>query len=78
MSTRTWWRTRTAYDTMSTCLRHATHMACMLKLGKTHIWVGMYLFESNWVSLGSNQVGFGPSQCWGCPVTYKHPWAPLN
>jgi hypothetical protein len=71
MSTSTWWRTRTAYDTMSTRLRRATHMACMLKLGRTHIWVGMYPFESNQVGLGPNQACFGLGLCWGRPTTYK-------
>jgi hypothetical protein len=71
MSTSTWWRTRTAYDTMSTRLRRATHLAYVLKLGRTHIWVGMYPFESNRVSLGPNQTCFGPGLCWGRPATYK-------
>jgi hypothetical protein len=63
-------------DTMSTCLRRATLMACMPELGRTHIWVSMYPFESNWVSLSPNQAGFGPGQCWGRLTTYKYPWAP--
>jgi hypothetical protein len=47
---------------MSTRLRRITHMACGAKLGRTHIWIGMYPFESNRVSLGPNQAGFGPGQ----------------
>jgi hypothetical protein len=35
------------------------------KLGRAHIWVGMYQFESNRVSLGPNKVGFGPGLCLG-------------
>jgi hypothetical protein len=51
-------------------------MACVPEIGQTHIWVGMYPFESNRVSLGPNQAGFGPGQHWGRPATYKYPWAP--
>jgi hypothetical protein len=54
-----WWRTRTAYDTMSTRLKRHTH-GMHAKLSRTHVWVGMDPFESNRVSLGSNQAGFGP------------------
>jgi hypothetical protein len=61
MSKSMWWRTRTTYDMMSTRLRHATHMACVPKLGRTHIWVGMYPFELNQVSLGPNQAGWARS-----------------
>jgi hypothetical protein len=37
------------------------------KLGQTHVWISMYSFESNRVSLGPNQAGFGPGPCLGRP-----------
>jgi hypothetical protein len=74
MSESTRWRTRTTYDTMSICLRRATLMACVPELGRTHVWVGMYQFESNRVRLGPNQVGFGPGLCPGRHNLFKYPW----
>jgi hypothetical protein len=60
--------------TSKACHTHGLHA----KLGQTHVWVGIYPFESNRVSLGPNQVGFGPGLCWGCPNPFKYPWgAPL-
>jgi hypothetical protein len=58
---------------MSTRLRRATHMAYMPELGRTHVWVGMCLFESNRVRLGPNQVSLGPGLCPGRPTPFIYP-----
>jgi hypothetical protein len=74
MSESMWWRTSTIYDTISTSLRCATLMAYVPELGRTHVWVGIYQFESNRVRSGPNQVGFGPGLCPGRPNPFKYPW----
>jgi hypothetical protein len=73
------WCARIAFDVMSTIESKAryTH-GLRAKIGRTHVWVGMYQFETNRVRLGPKQVGFGPGLCPGRPNPFKYPWgAPL-
>jgi hypothetical protein len=55
-------------------VHHHVFHAC--QLGQTHIWVDLYQFVSNRVSLGRNRTGFRPGLCGGCPSPYIYTLLP--